>query len=186
MSIESVAPSSCVPAVVTRDPRLSEALDIARAINKRPHHDYPERDTKFVSDYLSHDADVAKKKYRKLAQLLHQDVVTAHGGTPADIAECEAAFKHLSICYNALKKPAVPAAQNPGFASVIIVAASVAERGLAMADEGLKAAHAAWQRKVDDGTVDAVKARASDLFDMGRSLAQRGWAEAIRRTRGKS
>ncbi|HSI03620.1 MAG: hypothetical protein ACAI38_25125 [Myxococcota bacterium] len=193
MSVEPAAQSAGALAVIpgeaqpARNPDLLKALEAARAINARPHREKPELDLSFVRDVLGKDPAAAKVKQRKLAKLLYEDFVKNNGATPAEIIETNAAFHRLMICTKAAKAPVELAKQGPGLASVIIVAASVADRGLQMADQGIKAAHAAWQRKVDDGTVDAVReqvrARASDLFDLGRSLAQRGWTAAIRRNR---
>ena len=187
MSVQAVQQSASVPAVA-RDPKLLQALEVARAFNARPHREDPVKDTNFVRDVLGRDLAKAKIKKRELMSLLAAQNVGNRGGTPEEIVECNHAFNRLMTCTKAAWMPVEPAKPNPGMDAVIIMAASVAERGLAMADQGLKAAQAAWQRKVDDGTVDAVKGqvieRATDLLDFGRSLAQRGWAEAIRRTRG--
>ncbi len=188
MSVEAVQQSAGVPAVVERDPKLLKALEVARAFNARPHREDPVKDTAFVRDVLGRDLAKAKAKKRELMSLLAAQNVGHRGGTPAEIVECNHAFNRLMTCTKAAWMPVEPAQPNPGMDKVIIMAASMAERGLAMADQGLKAAQAAWQRKVDDGTVEAVKAqvreRATDLFVLGRSIAQRGLAEAMRRTRG--
>ncbi len=194
MSIESVSQGGGLPAVSARDPQFATALEHARRINARP--GIPENDRYFVYEVLGPDIEKASKKHKELVKLLYARTGTHPGATPDENAACEQAMQRLNICWKAarvaktVEKPGAFELARPsaGVASVIIVAAQVADRGLAMADQGLRAAREAWQRKVDDGTVGAVKERvragATDLFDLGRSFAQRGWAEAIRRTRG--